>query len=205
MNKQIFILLLLVTVFWITAVAQVQKEPYEVLKQRFESGNVLHAQFRYSFKDTFTNETSTNAGILWISSHQYKIISSPQTILVDGETSKVYDAKRNRLIISKYVPEDDDFAPSRILNGIDSTYTLVQQKAVGHEYIIQLHSQDPFSLYKKITITLNQQFIPAKIVAIDRADNIITTTFIDASYIKNSNAVFDITYPDNAKIIDLRK
>ncbi len=204
MNKQIFILPLIAVLFWVTAAAQAQKEPFEVLKQRFESGKVLHAQFRYSFEDTFTNETSANTGILWITGEQYKIISPPQTILVDGKTSKVYDAKRNRLIISEYVEEDDDFAPSRILNGIDSTYTLVQQKAVNDEYIIELRSQDPFSLYKQITITLNRQFVPIEIIAIDRADNIITTTFFDASFTEASTAEFDITYPDDAKIIDLR-
>lgn len=195
-------LLLLIT--FITA-AQVQQKPFEVLKQHFESGDVLHAQFRYQYKDTFTNQTSTNAGILWISGEEYKVVSPPQTIFVDGETSKVYDAKRNRVIISKYVEEEDDFAPSRFLNGIDSTYALAGQKTIENGYLIKLESQDPFSLYEKITIELNKQYIPAEIRAVDRAGNIITTRFIDASYISNKRANLYINYPDDAKIIDMRK
>ncbi len=202
MKKKLLILLFF-TAFIFTAAFQVQDEPFEILKQRFESGDVLHAQFRYRYEDSFTNEISTNAGILWISGEQYKIISSPQTILVDGETSKVYDANRNRLIISEYVEEEDDFAPSRILGSIDSTYIVAEQQSTDSGFLITLNSQDPFSLYKKITIALDSNYIPVEIVATDRADNIITTTFFDASYVKN--AAFNISYPDSAKIIDLRK
>src|SRR5699024_10655750 len=109
--------------------AQVKQKPFEILKNHFESGDVLHAQFKYEYKDTFTNQTSTNSGTLWISSEQYKVISGAKTIFVDGETSKVYDTGRNRVIISKYVEAEDDFAPSRFLNGIDSTYSLVKQES----------------------------------------------------------------------------
>lgn len=204
MNRKLSILLFF-TAFIFTAAFHTKKPPFEVLKQRFESGKVLHAQFRYQFKDSFTNQTSTNTGILWISREQYKIKSSPQTILVDGETSKVYDANRNRVIISKYVEEEDDFAPSRILNGIDSTYTVAAQKRVNDSrYLIKLVSEDPFSLYKSITIKLNAKHVPVEIRAVDRANNVITTTFINPSFIENQSDLFTITYPDDAKIVDLR-
>ncbi len=197
-------MLLILMAFIFSTAFQLQKQPYEVLKKRFESGKILHAQFEYRYKDSFTHETSTNSGTLWISGEQYKIISPPQTILVDGETSKVYDARRNRVIISKYVEEEDDFAPSRILNGIDSTYTVAEQRATAQGYAVILRAQDPFSLYKEITITLDKNYVPEEIIAVDRANNVITTTFSDALYIKNNGAVFDITYPEDVKIVDLR-
>lgn len=184
---------------------QSQQKPFEILKQRFEDGNVLHADFRYEYEDTFTNQTSANFGKLWISNKQYKVISGEQTIYVDGETSKVYDANRNRVIISKYVEQDDDFAPSRFLNGIDSSYTVVNQAKSKNGFAVELKSQDPFSLYKKITIKVDKQYVPAQIIAIDQSGNIITTSFINASFIKNRQANFYIKYPDEAKVVDLRK
>lgn len=202
-NLRYTLLLLAACVF--VAASTAQQPPYKILKQRFENGKVLHAQFKYQYKDSFTNQTSTNRGTLWISSQKYKIVSSPQTILVDGKTSTVYDENRNRVIISKYVEEEDDFAPSRILNGIDSTYTVINQKEIETGYRIKLKSKDPFSLYKNITITLNQQYVPVKIKAVDQANNVITTTFSNASYLPNKSVHFTITYPDDANIVDLRK
>ncbi|HLR76614.1 MAG TPA: outer membrane lipoprotein carrier protein LolA [Balneolaceae bacterium] len=203
-DKRFFILPLFAIILFCAA-GRLQQEPFNVLKQHFENGDVLHAEFKYEYKDTFTHQTSTNTGTLWISRKQYKVVNPPKTIFVDGKTSKVYDGDRNRLIISKYVKEEDDFAPSRFLNGIDSTYTLVEQKLSGNEYVIKLESQDSFSLYKSITIKLNKQYVPGQIKAVDQSNNIITTTFIDASFIKNKRNFFYITYPDDAKVIDLRK
>ncbi len=204
MDKQFSILPFLFALLLIGSNSHIQQEPFEKLKQQFESGQILHAQFTYRYADSFTNETAVNSGELWIGRDRYRIDSSPQTVLVDGETSKVYDSNRNRLIVSEYIPEEDDFAPSRILNGLDSTYSVEQQKKEGNSYIITLRSDEPLSLYSKIKITLDQYFVPLEILAVDRADNVITTTFSDASFVKNRQSVFSITYPTDAEIIDLR-
>ena len=123
---------------------------------------------------------------------------------VNGKISRVYDKERNRVIVSTYVPEEDDFAPSRILNGIDSTYTIDQQKKEGSNYIITLHSDDPFALFQKVEITLNADFIPLKIFVRDPADNLLTTTFSGGSFVGKQDDIFELEYPADAEIIDMR-
>lgn len=174
------------------------------LTQKFENGRVFHADFTHTYNDAFTGDTSEQAGEIWIGGASYKIDSPSQMVAVDGEISRVYDSQRNRLIISEYIPEEDDFAPSRILNGVDSTYAIDSQQKVGENYIIKLHSDDPFAMFSEVEITLNEQGIPTKIFVIDTAENEITTTFSGGSFVDAKPNMFDISYPESSEIIDMR-
>lgn len=177
---------------------------FEELTQKFENGRVFHADFTHTYIDSYTGNSSTQSGEIWIGKESYKIVTPSQLVAVNGEISRVYDNERNRLIISEYVPEDDDFAPSRILNGVDSTYTINQQQEMEDGQIIKLSSNDPFALFSDVEITLNENGVPEKIFVIDTADNEITTTFSEGAFINRQPDMFEITYPENAEIIDMR-
>src|SRR5690554_6151793 len=92
-----------------------QTPEFDKLKARFESGKIFEARFDHEFTDSYTGEVLVSAGKIWIGASAYRLESETQDLVVDGETSKVYDANRNRVIIDEYIPEDDDFAPSRLL------------------------------------------------------------------------------------------
>lgn len=177
---------------------------FEELTQKFEDGRVFHADFTHTYVDSYTGNTSTQSGEIWIGKESYKIVTPSQLVAVNGEISRVYDNERNRLIISEYVPEEDDFAPSRILNGVDSTYTIDQQQEIEENQIIKLSSDDPFALFRDVEIILNENGVPEKIFVIDTADNEITTTFSKGAFINRQPDMFEITYPENAEIIDMR-
>lgn len=198
-----FAFFLLATPFF-TAQAQQAQTPFEQLKQKFESGQIFKADFTHRYEDSYTQEVAENSGKIWVGKEQYKVDSPTQLIAVNGEISKVYDSKRNRIIVSTYEPEEDDFAPSRILNGIDSTYTIDQQEKQGNRHIITLSSDDPFALFQMVRITLNDALIPLEIFVKDPADNLITTTFSGGSFMDGPKNLFEINYPANAEIIDMR-
>ena len=199
-------ILFFVLIFGLAGVAQAQQSltPFEKLTQRFKSGSVFEADFTHHYEDAYTSNTSEKSGQLWIGKEQYKIESPGQLVAVDGTISRVYDSNRNRLIVSEYVPEEDDFAPSRILNGVDSTYAVEQQRQIEDGHLIKLTSDDPFALFQEVEITIDTQGIPQKIFVKDTADNLITTTFKNGSFIQRSASMFDLTYPDDAEIIDMR-
>lgn len=181
-----------------------QQSPFEQLKEKFESGKIFKADFTHTYEDSYTEEKTQNNGQIWVGENQYKVDSPEQRMAVNGEISRVYDSARNRVIVSTYVPEEDDFAPSRILNGIDSTYTIDQQIKQGSNYLITLHSDDPFALFQKVEITLNEDFVPLKIFVRDPADNLLTTTFTNGSFIEKKDDIFELDYPADAEIIDMR-
>lgn len=181
-----------------------QENHFAELKQKFEEGIIFNAEFQHQSVDSYTQDTVASDGRIWVGEQQYKVHSKNQSVVVDGQTSTVYDDNRNRVIISKYEPEDDDFAPSRILNGVDSTFTVKTQEKREEQTYILLTSDDPFAIYKKVEIFLDPDLIPQKIEAVDPADNIITTTFSTGKFVEPEEEMFELEYPENAEVVDMR-
>ncbi|MDZ7716571.1 MAG: outer membrane lipoprotein carrier protein LolA [Balneolaceae bacterium] len=181
-----------------------QQNAFDKLKSNFEQGKIFSADFSHEYVDSYTGDSVASSGQIWVGENKYKVEAQNQLVVVDGQTSKVYDDSRNRVIISTYEPAEDDFAPSRILNGADSTYTIENQQRKNGEVIITLVSEDPFSVFQEVVITLDKQLIPLRIFALDQADNEITTTFRNGSFIDPRPGMFELAYPQDAEIVDMR-
>lgn len=182
-----------------------QDSPFKTLKQKFEQGQVFSADFHHQFVDSYTQDTVSSKGWIWIGQQRYKVRTKNQSVVVNGKTSMVYNNNRNRVIISKYDPAEDDFAPSRILNGIDSTFTVEAEERRGDQFYIRLTSDDPFAIYQKVEIYLSPDYIPLKIRAVDPVDNVITTRFRKGEFIDPRQDLFLLDYPDGAEVIDMRR
>lgn len=181
-----------------------QQNSFDELKSNFEEGKIFRADFSHKYVDSYTGDSVASSGKIWVGENMYKVEAENQLVVVDGKTSKVYDESRNRLIISIYEPAEDDFAPSRILNGADSTYAIENQQRDDGNTIISLVSGDPFSVFQEVKITLDENLIPLSIFALDQADNEITTTFRNGSFIDPKPGMFELTYPASAEIVDMR-
>lgn len=176
---------------------------FDQLKERFDAGEVFSAQFDHTYTDSYTEEVVSSTGNIWIDKVRYKLESEGQTVVVDGENSRVYDPDRNRVIIDTYYPEDDDFAPSRMLSGIDSTYSVSEEKINGNTKIT-LISNDDFAVFVEVEILLDAQLRPLEIKAWDISDNEIVTTFTNGYFQQPESGLFELSYPDDAEIVDLR-
>jgi outer membrane lipoprotein-sorting protein len=177
---------------------------FEQLRAKFENGQIFQADFSHTYLDSYTQESTNSSGNIWINAVGYKLISEQQTIVVDGELSQVYDSNRNRVIISEYEPDEDDFAPSRMLSGIDETYTSSESTLENGNFLITLETNDDFAAFITVEIELGERLLPLKITAYDIADNIIITTFSNGAYIEADTSIFEFTYPEDAEIVDMR-
>lgn len=182
--------------------AYAQTPHFDELKQKFEDGYIFYASFTHEYRDSYTGEESRSQGEIWIGSGEYKVESEDQVMVVDGEISRVYDAIRNRLLISDYEEEDDDFAPSRMLQGVDETYRVEEE--VNSEILISLISDDPFAVFTNVEISLGQNGNPEVIQAVDQVDNMLITMFQNGRFIEETSDLFEIEIPEGAERIDLR-
>lgn len=181
------------------------QEPYlEQLKLKFETGQVFTADFHHQSIDSYTEDTTASRGQIWVADEQYKVETDHQLVLVDGEISTVYDENRNRVILSEYEPEEDDFAPSRILSGVDTTFSVETEEEQEDQIYIRLTSDDPFAMYKEVEIFLSPELVPRRIRAVDPVDNVITTSFNEGSFITEKEQIFEFEYPADAEIVDMR-
>ena len=183
---------------------QAQSPVFDQLKLRFNEQSVFHATFQHTYIDSYTDETSNSVGVVWIDKIAYKLESDDKIIVVDGVISKVYEGVRNRLIISDYDAEEDDFAPSRMLSGIDETYITSESKLPNGNTLVLLETDDDFATFVKVEIEVNKAMEPVKITAYDFADNLTITTFSDGKFEKVTSDTFKLTYPEDAEIVDMR-
>lgn len=188
----------------VTDVAKAQSQVFEELKTRFQEGVVFKAEFEHAYTDAYTGDVSSSEGMIWIDQNGYKLESDDKVIVVDGELSQVYEAFRNRLIISEYDPEEDDFAPSRMLSGLDDTYSASEEKLSDGNTLITLVTQDDFATFLTVEIEVNAELEPLKITAYDFADNVIVTVFQNGRFENRTENTFKLDVPEDAEIVDMR-
>lgn len=196
--------LMLIGLISVSQNLQAQSPVFEELKTRFQEGSVFHADFQHTYTDAYTEETSTSDGLIWIDQNGYKLESEDKIIVVDGELSQVYEAFRNRLIVSEYDPEEDDFAPSRMLSGLDDTYTASQERLSNGNTLVKLITEDDFATFLSVEIVVSSNLEPLKITAYDFADNIIVTTFTNGRFEASNEDTFKLDVPEDAEIVDMR-
>ncbi|MDX1641097.1 MAG: outer membrane lipoprotein carrier protein LolA [Balneolaceae bacterium] len=177
---------------------------FNQLKQRFENDFVFKSDFIHEYNDTFTGDQQITTGVIWVGKEQYKMRSGESVMLVDGDISRVYDSAKNRVIISDYVEEEDDFAPSRMLQGVDDSYTVDEFQNEEGQTVIKLTSDDPFSIFLTVFIFLDETGIPIRIVAIDQVENELITHFEEGEFIERIPETFQFQFPEDAELIDLR-
>jgi outer membrane lipoprotein-sorting protein len=196
--------LLLVFSFMMSGLTYAQSGAFDELRSKFENNRVFSADYTYEYIDSYTNDRSSSSGKIWIDSVGYKIVTEDQILVVDGEISKVYDAIKNRVIISEYEQEEDDFAPSKMLSGIDDTYIVSDKINEAGNTVIVLETDDDFADFVKVEIEVDGNKNPMEITAYDFADNMSITTFTNGIFLNKEPDMFTLSYPDDAEIVDMR-
>lgn len=187
-----------------TLSAQSATPEFDRLKQAFQDGRIFSAIFTHEYNDSFTGEQQFSEGKIWIGSDRYKIEGDSQQLLIDGEISTVYDGSKNRVIISEYIEEEDDFAPSRMLQGADSTFSVTEETIPGDGTRVMLKSDDLFSVFMEVMIYIDESGNPLRIEAVDQAENELITRFELGEFVDNSDELFQLEIPVDAEVIDLR-
>lgn len=185
------------------AVSAQETPVFDRMKSAFEDGQIFRASFSHRYEDSFTGEVQENEGTIWIGKEQYKIEGNNQVMVVDDEISRVFDQNKNRVIVSDYVEEEDDFAPSRMLQGVDESYS-VRESSTESGTEITLESDDPFSVFATVMIELDENERPLEIRATDQAENLLVTRFQSGEFTEAAEDLFNINAPDDAEVIDLR-
>ncbi|MDI6402150.1 outer membrane lipoprotein carrier protein LolA [Balneolaceae bacterium ANBcel3] len=183
---------------------QVGRELLEQLRTHFNEGLILYADMRHEFYDAYTEESEVTDGEIWISDAMYRIKVTHQEVLVDGLLSRVYNEPQNKLLISEYIREEDDFAPSRFFSDSDDLFMISEVQTEDELIYITLLSEDPFEIFQKVRLVLTSEARPVSVYAIDQMDNEFHTRFIDAEFIPLSDDHFKPNFPESAEVVDLR-
>lgn len=177
----------------------------EQIRLVFQEGKVLHSEMTHIFTDAYTGEIQVITGQLWISGAKYKIMTDNQIVLVDGTVSKVYNEQQNKLVVSLYEPDEDEFAPSRFFSGTDEIFKVAEVTRKGDTVHYTLVSEDPFEIFTKVRIILNTDLAPLEITAVDQMENEFRTIFSNARFQEYSANLFVLDFPEDAEVIDMSR
>src|SRR5690625_6201204 len=76
--------------------------------------------------------------------------------------------------------------------GVDDSYE-VDQAASARGPVIRLTSEDPFAIFTQVTIQLNPQNIPLRIIAIDQVENELITQFHGGEFMRPGEDLFSFS------------
>lgn len=190
----------------VSAHAQNSSPALSAIKSNLLAGKVFKARLENKFIDPTTKDTVHTSGLIWIGKNEYKIQMNDRDIVVDGRVSRVYSAQKNQVIISNYDPSEDDYAPSHFLAGTQKEYLVRQQKGPNSDSHVVLFSKDPFSLFKEVDIMVDEKNdIPLWVKSIDQTGNITISQFYNGQYVIGTTEMFELKYPADAHVVDLRK
>ena len=196
------------------------------LRARFKRGERFEADFRHRFEDRFTGDVQVYRGRIFVTENSYMVTAEGRRLVADSVASYVYEEERNRLIISDYIEEEDEFAPSRILKGMDETYVITESAVEGEATRVDITfvSDDPFALYPEATLRLRLHrttgaagqsgesrhkntdgVIPISVEATDAADNYLQIQFEQGQFTSGPITKEMLNVPADAEIIDLRE
>jgi outer membrane lipoprotein-sorting protein len=176
----------------------------ERLKQQFAQEVMFRAELSHFFTDSFSGETSETYGTIWFSRDRYRIETPDQVIVVNGDVSTVLNIRQNRLIISHYDAEEDEFAPSRFFASDNEAYTSIDQSNADGSTTITITSDDPFEMFQRVQIRVSREGNPMQIDALDQMENTIRTTFRFGRFSPTDGVRFTLLPPPGAEIVDLR-
>lgn len=176
-----------------------------VLKAKFADNAVFRAEMSHHFTDAYTSETTDTYGTIWFGVNAYRIDTPDQIIVVNGDVSRVFNRRQNRIIISHYNAEDDEFAPSRFFAGTNETYRSQDMLEPNGSTTILITSDDPFELFSEVRISVGRDGNPIQIQAVDQMDNRVRTTFSFGRFERAQQDLFEIQYPSGTEVVDLRQ
>ena len=193
-----------------TAFAQSNEDLINRIRARYDTVELLRADFTQQTTSPFGEKMPVNQGTLILEGDNYRVETEVQTFVTDGETTWVYDTYQNQVIVNNFVKDEASFTISDFLDNFHTDYEILETSTSyingTKHHRIRLNAISPSSFFKEVTINMRD------------SDNIITRLNVldvnDASLDFNLDGIelnpaiegdpFSFIPPDGAEIIDLR-
>lgn len=201
----------LITIFIISSVALRAQDAQEVIRKvqsKYDDISDAKATFTQTIKGSGGKANSSSGTIYIKKTNKYRIESSGQIIITDGETSWSYSPKRKQVIVDNYKEDGNTFSPNKFLfNYPENFYSDMEgEEEVGGIicYVIKLTPRGGGSVKSaKIWIDKSEDLIRKINIVTSESTN--TYTLNDISLDAGINASkFSFSPPAGVEVIDLR-
>jgi outer membrane lipoprotein-sorting protein len=190
--------------------AQSNEELVEWLRNRYETVDLLKAEFTQHTTSPFGDALPVNQGTLWLKGDLYRVETDIQTFVTDGETVWIFDESENQVLINDYTQDETTFSITNFLANFDTDYKVIESFPTEYNgeahYEMRLQSNIDSMFFKEVTLWLRtSDHIISRLLVTDVNDAILDFRLdhIEINPPLHSDP-FTIAPPGDAEVIDLR-
>lgn len=191
-------------IIFISKIIYCQNNPVELLKTVQNKYKNIK-DFSSDIKQSINTEKAITGKLFFKNPESYRIDLPMQLIISNGKTLWNYNKKQNKLIIDNYQKTNDNiFSINYLLFDVPAKSNVSSAMDNKFKKII-LIPKDIALPYQRIEITLNENNLISKILAIDNTD--ITYQISFENYKLNQKfqtEFFEFSATEGIKVIDLR-
>ena len=177
---------------------------------KYESLNAMSASFVQVTSSEFMDAPERFSGTLVFSEFKYRVQTSAQNIVTDGQTLWIHNRAEKQVIINDFVEDEFSFSLTSLLRQIGSDYSAslvgrVSKNGVDHDQI-ELIPIDENVQFKRVQIEARStDQVVTKVDVLDYND--VRMVFELADIVLNpviSDESFSFVIPTGVEVIDLR-
>jgi len=185
-------------------------EVLERVQSKYASLDGLQATFVQRVTSEFAEGTSQLEGRLMIAPEKYRIETSEQTLVTDGQTTWVYTPQDEQVIVNDADTDPSSFSPATLFGNyadrfaVDSTWT-ERRRGASHDVLV-LTPTVPQTTYTTMTLWVRRSdTLVTRLRVEDRSGATITIDLRDLVANPDVDAeTFRFDPPDGADVVDLR-
>ncbi len=212
LKKASFIALFMIVLFsgHSPVFAQSDEELIGRLRAKYDQVELMKADFTQSITSPFGDVLPENTGSLLLEGDRYRVETDLQTFVTDGETTWIFNASDNQVLINDFVDDETTFSISKFLANFQNDYEILNTSlnylngTRHHE--MQLKSLINESFFKEVTLWMrDSDHVITRLKVVDANDALLEFNLNDIQINPNLEGdPFTFTPPATAEIIDLR-
>jgi len=192
--------------------ADAQSDPeavFEELRSTYAAVEALKASFTQKVQTPF-GETYEASGQLLVSGDKFRLETSEQIIVADGETTWIHDLEAGQVLISPIEHDQTTFSPTTFLLQLDDSYRAVESGTTTLDgdsvQTVHVRSEAPDASFTSLIFWYDEASKHIRRVKAEDVNDTVLTfdlhdVVLDAS-VPDGTFAFEI--PDDVEVVDLR-
>ncbi len=189
--------------------AQSGEEVIATVRNRLRQSKALSADFDQTFTSEYIDHTESVNGTILLQGDKYRVETSLQTFVTDGNITWIYNRTENQVLINNYVEDETTFSLNRFLFDFDDRYYVAEMEGAPSDrsqHRITLRAFDAGEFFPEVTMVVDRAtYAITRLEVVDANQTLITINLrnLDLNPEVDPNA-FTFDPPGSSEIVDLR-
>lgn len=192
-----------------TASAQSGDALLQRLQTRYRSLQGLRAQFTQTMQAD-GSAAQTFSGTLVAQGNRYRVEAGPQTFVTDGQTTWMYDTRRNQVVVNRYVANQTAFSPTTFFGTAGQRFRVTNVASSGNgaarTHTLTLAPRSASEMFQNVTLTMRDA--DNTVSRVEMRDGNGTTMRYELRNLQINpripTSTFTFRAPRGAEVVDLR-